>query len=439
MNYVDGAYQTPPEASFSLTEQLVEMGPFTYYEFFAGGGMARAGLGAWTCLFANDHSRLKAGVYAANWGDAVFDERDIHELGTDDLPSVADMAWASFPCQDLSIAGNGLGLGFGEIGRGQARKMVRQGSLDSEKLKTRSGSFWPLIGLIRGLASERRAPRLIVLENVLGLLTSNNGRDFAAVGCALSGAGYRFGAMVIDARYFAPQSRGRVFIVALRRDVDVPEGLALSHPSSPWHSEGVMKATRVLPPKVFRDWIWWNLGKAPMLATCFADVISDSGSDIIWHTPEETERLLSLMSELNLQRVDEAMKSGERRVGSVYLRMRPENGANRQRAEVTFSPVSGCLRTPRGGASRPRILVVDGKCVRSRLLTPREASALMGLPVGYQLPSTYSDAFRVIGDGVVVPVVAFLRQRLLEPLLTTERASPNSARRTFKTRAPARG
>jgi DNA (cytosine-5)-methyltransferase 1 len=40
-----------------------------YYEFFAGGGMARAGLGSgWTCLFANDIDSKKRASYAANWG-----------------------------------------------------------------------------------------------------------------------------------------------------------------------------------------------------------------------------------------------------------------------------------------------------------------------------------------------------------------------------------
>src|SRR3954447_16166980 len=84
-------------------------GKSTYYEFFAGGGMARAGLGDnWKCLFANDHNRLKFSVYISNWGNDAFVLRDVHELVVNDLPGCPDLAWASFPCQDLSIAGNGL-------------------------------------------------------------------------------------------------------------------------------------------------------------------------------------------------------------------------------------------------------------------------------------------------------------------------------------------
>jgi DNA (cytosine-5)-methyltransferase 1 len=101
----------------------------SYYEFFAGGGMVRAGLGGrWKCLFANDFDPLKAKVYADNWGEKEILKGDIHKLKAADLPRRADLAWASFPCQDLSTAGNGLGIG-------QA----------SGTNRTRSGTFWAFV------------------------------------------------------------------------------------------------------------------------------------------------------------------------------------------------------------------------------------------------------------------------------------------------------
>src|ERR1051325_5897517 len=79
-----------------------------WYEFFCGGGMARAGLGpGWDCLFANDIDPKKAASYAANWGDDRLRVCDVADLAAGDLPGHADLAWASFPCQDLSLAGNG--------------------------------------------------------------------------------------------------------------------------------------------------------------------------------------------------------------------------------------------------------------------------------------------------------------------------------------------
>ena len=112
------------------------------------------------------------------------------------------------------------------------------------------------------------------------------------------------------------------------------------------------------------------------------------------------------------------MKSGRRTVGSVYRRTRPDGtGIKRQRAEVRFDDVAGCLRTPAGGSSRQTILIVEGKKVRSRLLSAREAARLMGLSEEYQLPERYNDAYHVCGDGVCVPVVRHIAAHILEPLL----------------------
>jgi DNA (cytosine-5)-methyltransferase 1 len=65
------------------------------------------------------------------------------------------------------------------------------------------------------------------------------------------------------------------------------------------------------------------------------------------------------------------------------------------------------------------VVVEEGR-VRSRLLTPREAARLMGLPDSYQLPRTATAALHVAGDGVAVPVVRWLARELLQPLLGAE-------------------
>jgi DNA (cytosine-5)-methyltransferase 1 len=68
-------------------------------------------------------------------------------------------------------------------------------------------------------------------------------------------------------------------------------------------------------------------------------------------------------------------------VGGVYKRTRQDEEGNRaQRAEIRFDDMAGCLRTPVGGSSRQSIMIVEGDSVRSRLLAPREAARLMGLP-----------------------------------------------------------
>jgi DNA (cytosine-5)-methyltransferase 1 len=94
---------------------------------------------------------------------------------------------------------------------------------------------------------------------------------------------------------------------------------------------------------------------------------------------------------------------------------------------VRFDEIAGCLRTPGGGSSRQTIIVVQGNKVRSRLLSPREAARLMGLPDEYILPGNYNDAYRLMGDGVVVPVVRHLSRYLLEPIVRIARSGIEDA------------
>lgn len=380
------------------------MTQFTFLEFFAGGGMARAGLGGgWRCLFANDFDPKKVSTYEANWGAGDIRLADVASLTLADLAAATvDLAWASFPCQDLSLAGGYRGLGR-----------------ERDNAPTRSGTFWPFWKLMRDLVQAGRAPRTIVLENVYGCLTSHGGRDFAAIASALSDSDYKFGAAVIDAAHFVPQSRPRVFFIAIRKREAIPGCLFAEGPQADWHPPALIAAHAGMTATAKSKWIWWRLAKPASRNFGFADLIEDSPAGVRWHAAAHTRYLLELMAPLHRWKVAEVMRSGRRTVGSIYRRTRPdENGAKRQRAEIRFDDVAGCLRTPAGGSSRQTILVVEGKSVRSRLLSPREAARLMGLSDDYRLPERYNDAYHACGDGVCVPVVRHLAEHILEPLLS---------------------
>lgn len=369
----------------------------TFYEFFAGGGMARAGLGeGWQCLFANDCDPKKAASYAANWGADKLCVGDVASLSAADIPGCADLAWASFPCQDLSLAGAGAGL------KGE-----------------RSGTFWPFWKLINAVGEQGRAPRLIVLENVFGALCSHGGKDFASIGAALAGTGYRFGAVIMNAAHFVPQSRARLFIVGVHKLIPVPPTFCAPGPVGEWHPPALVEAHDKLSKHSQDAWVWWNLPAPPDRTSIFADLLEDDPGGVVWHTAAETERLLLMMSPVNRAKVEAAKRAGRRVVGAIYKRTRSDgpNGKKMQRAEVRFDDVAGCLRTPAGGSSRQCIMVIDGKRARSRLLSPREAARLMGLPDTYRLPMNYNEAYHLAGDGVAVPVVSFLSEHVLKPLL----------------------
>ncbi|PNG24866.1 DNA cytosine methyltransferase [Methylocella silvestris] len=378
-----------------------------FLEFFAGGGMARAGLGAnWNCRFANDFDARKCASYRANWGADDLSEADVGALQPTDIKAPrVNLAWASFPCQDLSLAGARAGLGG-----------------------ARSGSFYPFWRLIEQLAREGRAPDLIVLENVKGALTSHGGADFAALCACLGRAGYAFGAMIVDAVLFTPQSRPRLFVIGVRENLPLPKGVAAIDPSA-WHPAAVRQGHAALPPSLQRAFIWWSMPEPAPRTARLADILEDD-SDVLWRSAAETDDLLALMNETNRQRLTAARiaaEGGARIVGCVYRRTRREgDGMRRQRAEARFDGLAGCLRTPSGGSSRQFILVVEKQRVRSRLITARETARLMGLPDSYILPQNYNDAYHLTGDGLAVPVVRHIAQHILEPILAHQ-AQPAEA------------
>jgi DNA (cytosine-5)-methyltransferase 1 len=369
----------------------------TFYEFFAGGGMARAGLGPqWRCLLANELSEKKACAYAENWGTDHLVVGDVFDLSSTDFPGRADLAWGSSPCQDLSLAGAGAGL-------------------DGK----RSGAFWGFWKIVRSLAREGRKPRMIMIENVYGALTSHGGKDFDAIAQALSEEGYVFGAMVIDAVYFVPQSRPRLFVFGVDADLRIPDAVHGWTANPAWHPDAVMRAHNRLSRRQQSLWRWWTPPSPGISPTTMEDLLESEPLGVAWHSPEDTDRLLASMSDVNRKKVLSAQASGDLKVGAVYRRTR--DGV--VRAEVRFDGISGCLRTPTGGSSRQTIVVVQGEQVRSRLLAPREAARLMGLPDDYKLPARYNDAYHLAGDGVAVPVVSHLARTLLEPILDAQAAA----------------
>jgi DNA (cytosine-5)-methyltransferase 1 len=371
----------------------------TFFEFFAGGGMARLGLGSgWECTFANDWCDKKAAAYRAYHGGSELRKCSVADLFPSDLPGTPRLVWGSFPCQDLSLAGNGAGL-TGE----------------------RSGAFTPFWKLIRGVIAGGRVPQIVALENVIGTLTSHGGRDFRTVIGALAQEGYRVGALVIDAVRFLPQSRPRLFIVGAHQGIAFSPNLVSSHPSEPWHTKSLRLAFEHLPARLQDNWAWWNLPVPNDPIPAFASLIEPEPTGVEWHTKEETDHLIDLMSPAHLEKLRKAQLLKKAIVGTVYRRIRPdEDGVKVQRAEIRFDQISGCLRTPAGGSSRQTVVLVDGRRIRSRLLSPREAARLMGVPDDYPLPKRYNEAYHLFGDGLAVPVVRWLSKHLLSQIAAAD-------------------
>ena len=76
---------------------------------------------------------------------------------------------------------------------------------------------------------------------------------------------------------------------------------------------------------------------------------------------------------------------------------------------------------------RQIVVIVDGRRVRSRLISARETARLMGLLDSYQLPENYNEAYHLTGDGVAVPVVRHVAAHILEPIIALSRRSSRAA------------
>ena len=379
--------------SHAMLERMPSAANLSFLEFFAGGGLVRVGLGpSWRCLFANDVDPMKCAAYRANFGGVELVETDIAALNVRDLPApAADLAWASFPCQDLSLAGARRGLSGG-----------------------RSRLFFDFMRLMGDLKADARAPRTIVIENVAGLLSSNGGRDFAAVATALADLGHAVSAMVLNASAFTPQSRPRLFIFGFSPAAEAPFGPpAESDPATP---AALRRAVGALPARVRRGWRWLQPRPAARRNSTLSDIVDAHAAD--W-SADLGARALRLMSPRQRAAIGGLLDRAETRIGAAFFRVRTENGEKVQRLEARFDGLAGCLRTPAGGSSRQLLLLVDRAGVRARRLNPREAARLMGAPERYVLPARTTDALKVMGDGVAPPVVRWIAEAILEPALRT--------------------
>jgi DNA (cytosine-5)-methyltransferase 1 len=159
--------------------------PWTMHEFFAGSGLVAYGLkGMFRPVWSNDICPKKAAVYTANFKSNHFVLDDIKNVSGGALPE-AHLSWASFPCQDLSLAGS-------------------IGGIDAK----RSGLVWEWLRILKEMLHR---PALLLIENVIGLLSTNDGANYTKLHNALLDLDYKSGAVVLDAALFVPQSRPRVF------------------------------------------------------------------------------------------------------------------------------------------------------------------------------------------------------------------------------------
>ena len=320
-------------------------------EFFAGMGLVRAGLelcGIQT-IFANDVDEKKASLYRSNWGCRELRVADIRDLGGGDVPTV-DVATASFPCVDTSIAGDRVGL-----------------------VGDQSGLVFEFVRVVSEMGG--RAPRVVLLENVPGFLTTDGGHGFSRVISDLDELGYRCQHLSVDAAAFVPQSRPRVFVLGKKGGAcRVPE-----------------------PPPLRSD-------------LRLFDVASRRGE---WWTGERKKQFLNSLSPMQAERLDRYRTS--RRVSYLGAYRRTRKG--RAVWEIRPDEIAGALRTTGGGSSRQAIVRAGRGKVDARWMDLREYARLQGAGKCRFGAVSERQAMFALGDAVCVPVIKWIGENWLCPAL----------------------
>jgi DNA (cytosine-5)-methyltransferase 1 len=354
-------------------------------EFFAGIGLVGEALGSEgvEVVYANDIDPVKERLFVANYDRSVFHRGDIRAITGQQIPDV-DVATASFPCTDVSLAGNRAGL-------------------EGEQ----SGMFWEFARILQEMGERR--PRVILLENVVGFYSSNGGEDLRAAFERLNGLGYFCDLVYADARWFVPQSRPRLFIVGSLSALDssVAGSTICSQVRPPWfaafvarHPDLKLQLIELTPP----------VSKVQGLDDVVERIPADDGR---WWDQQRTEAFLHSLSNVNSARLDRLKTSSTLTWRTAYRRTR----YGRPVWEIRDDQISGCLRTARGGSSKQAVVEAGGGQVRIRWMTAREYARLQGVPNFKFGGVSESQAMFGFGDAVCVPVVRWIISNYVLPLL----------------------
>jgi DNA (cytosine-5)-methyltransferase 1 len=367
-------------------------------EFFAGIGLVRAALEpeGFSVLFANDIEPVKHRLYAANFDASHFVLGDVREVKGADLPDV-DLATASFPCTDLSLAGNRAGLAG-----------------------TQSSMFWEFARVLDEMGDRR--PQAVLLENVVGFSTSRGGEDMRSVIAELNGLNYVCDLFMVDARWFVPQSRPRMFIVGSNEPLGETTEWRPTELRPLWlgrfvesHPELRVQAFPLRLP----------VRAVPSLRTVVERL---PGENAVWWGEDRTAKFMAELSPIQTKRAEAMRLSQGTTWATAYRRTR--NG--RAAWEIRADDIAGCLRTARGGSSKQALVEAGGGVLRARWMIPREYARLQGVP-DYKLDGvSWNQALFGLGDAVCVPVIRWIAREYLRPLLMAKLIShgrPRSPRR----------
>lgn len=308
-----------------------------FIDLFAGIGGIRTGFekaGA-KCIWSNDIDKGCYVTYVKNFGDSDFFLGDIKEISSEDIPDF-DMLCAGFPCQPFSIAGVS-----------KKKSLNRPHGFED---KTQGTLFYEIARIIKD-----KNPEAFFLENVKNLRNHDKGRTFAVIRETLEELGYSFYYEIIDAKYFVPQHRERIFMVGFRN-----KNLDFRFPTV---EDNGAKLGHILEKKVsdrytLTDKMWSYL-------QAYAEKHQQKGNGFGYGLADP--------------------KGHTRTLSARYYKDGSE-------------------------------ILIPQKNKNPRRLTPRECARLQGFPERFEIPVSDTQAYKQFGNAVAVPVIEAVAKEVVRTL-----------------------
>ena len=313
-----------------------ESGRLKFIDLFSGIGgfrIALEGVGG-ECVFSSEWDKYARQTYQTNFGD--LPAGDINEVNPAAIPDF-DILCAGFPCQPFSLAGVSK---KNSLGREHGFRDKTQGTL-----------FFKIAEII-----EARRPNAFLLENVKNLKSHDKGNTFRVIKATLEELGYSFFTSILDARYYVPQHRERIYIVGFDRKVfgDFPDFQFPVPENETGPTLGGILEKRVDSKYVISDKLWQ------------------------WFQ-------------------DYAAKHREKGNGFGYGLV-DKNSVARTLSARYYKDGSEILLKRSGG--------------NPRRLTPRECARLMGYPDDFKIPVSDTQAYKQFGNSVVPLLVSDIAREI---------------------------
>lgn len=319
---------------------------FKFIDLFAGIGGFRIAFQELKgkCVFSSEWNKYAKKTYDANFGEVPFG--DITQINEKKIPD-HDILVGGFPCQPFSIAGVSKKNSLGK----------KHGFLD----ETQGTLFFDIARIIK-----EKKPKAFLLENVKNLRSHDKGNTFKVIEKTLRKLGYIVFSKVLDAKYYVPQHRERIFIVGFSEEY-FHESIVFDFPEPP---ESKQEIGSILQKKVDAKYTL-------------------------------TDKLWAYLQN--------------------YAKKHREKGNGFGFGLVDKKGISRTL-SARYYKDGSEVLIPQLKDENPRRLTPEECKRLMGYPEQYKIKDigvSDTQLYKQFGNSVAVPVVRAVAEKMIEFMADT--------------------